>query len=81
MVQEILTYIIIAVAVAIAVWRIYKKLSRSKKKIKPDKNLKYAPQHNCSDCIASCSIRDAVPEIRSKNEELCDTTVKPAKDH
>jgi large-conductance mechanosensitive channel len=80
MLQEIITYIIVAFAVAFAIWKIYKKLAGKKKKKVIYKDATYTPQHNCSDCAASCTLRDAVPEIRVENKELCETTVVKTKD-
>jgi hypothetical protein len=75
MLQEIITYIVIAVAVSIAVWKMYKTLSVKKKKPKQHKKTTLSAPHNCSDCIADCSLRDAVPIVRQENEEICETTV------
>lgn len=77
MVQEIVTYIIIVIAVSISVWKMYRTVSGNKKPKKETNFSKvtYSPQHNCSDCIAECSLRDAVPALRKENEELCETTV------
>lgn len=80
MLQEIITYIIVAVAVGLALWKMYKKFSGGKRKKSKQvrKTITSAP-HNCSDCIAECSLRDAVPVVRKENEELCETTVAKKK--
>lgn len=75
MLQEIITYLIIAIAVSLAVWKMYKKLSGKKKKPKQHKKTTLSAPHNCSDCIADCSLRDAVPAVRQEKEEICETTV------
>lgn len=75
MVQEIITYIIIAVAVCITVWKMYKTLAGRKKKNTDFSKVTYSPQHNCTDCIAECTLRDALPALRKDNEELCESTV------
>lgn len=77
MVQEIITYIIIAVSVSIALLKMYKTVagSRRTKKTTNYSKVTYTPGHNCSDCIAECSLRDAVPALRKENEELCESTV------
>jgi len=57
MIQEIITYLIVAIAFLFAFWKLYKKFS--KKKIKH--NLKNEQQHNhlnCSVCSAECILRD-----------------------
>lgn len=78
MAQEIITYIIITAAVFLALWKMYIKLWGKKLKVKSKtnfQNVTHAPKHNCSDCIAECSLRDAMPVLRKENEELCETTV------
>lgn len=79
MIQELITYLIIAAAVYLALWKMYIKLWGKKKlrvKSKTDyQKVSYAPKHNCSDCIAECALRDALPNLREDNEELCETTV------
>ncbi len=80
MLQEIITYSIVAVAVVLALWKIFKKLSGKKKKPKPYRKAKSSAPHNCSVCIAECSLRDAVPAMRKENKELCETTVIENKD-
>ncbi len=79
MLQEIITYIIVAVAVGLALWKMYKKLSGKRKKTKQYRKAPSSAPHNCSDCIADCSLRNAVPAVRQENEELCETTVKKKK--
>ena len=80
MTQEIITYIIVLVAIVLALWKMYIKLSGKKKKKKEIKNKNTDTSiHNCSDCIAECSLRDAAPILIKENEELCETTVIKAK--
>ncbi len=77
MLQEILTYLIILIAVGTALWRIYKTLSvKKKKKVTDFKKETFTLQHDCSDCAANCSIRDAVPKVKQENAEVCETNVK-----
>ena len=75
MAQEIITYIIITVAVCITILKMYRTLAGRKKRKKNFSKVTYSPQHNCSDCIAECTLRDALPVLRKDNEELCETTV------
>jgi hypothetical protein len=78
MAQEILTYLIIAIAAGAAIWRFYKTLSVKKKsKITDFKKEKFTLQHDCSDCAADCSLRNATPRVKLENEEICETNVKP----
>lgn len=81
MLQEVLTYVIVALAIGIALWKMYKKLAGKKSRKKPDfKNQTFTMEHNCQECIAECILRDS-PALKRKNTELCDTTVvKKAKD-
>jgi len=59
----------------------YKKLAGKKRRKKLDfKKQTFSMEHNCQECIAECILRDS-PAMKSKNTELCDTTVaKKAKD-
>ena len=82
MIQEVITYSIIASAAYIAMSRMYYQIRGRKKsaklKINKDtsyKKMTYTPAHNCSECIAECILRDALPNLRMENEELCETTV------
>jgi hypothetical protein len=78
MIQEILTYLIIAIAAGTAIWRFYQTLSVKKKtKVTDFKKEKFSMQHNCSDCGANCTIRNATPRVKQENEEICETNVKP----
>ena len=81
MVQEVLTYIIVAIALGMAALKMYKKLAGKKRRKKLDfKKQTFTMEHNCQDCIAECILRDS-PALKRKNAELCDTTVaKKAKD-
>jgi hypothetical protein len=81
MIQELLAYIIVAIAIGLALWKTYKKLAGKKRRRKPDfKKQTFSMEHNCQECIAECILRDS-PAMKKKNAELCDTTVaKKAKD-
>jgi len=73
MIQEIITYLIIGLAVTLAGIKIYKKFWRKKiKKQNIDfKKDTISMQHNCSDCSAECMLRDAASPIIQKNKDLC----------
>jgi large-conductance mechanosensitive channel len=71
MVQEIITYIIIAVAIAVAIRKLYKTLAMERKKKENP-----VTDHNCSDCIADCKIRDASISVKQEKPELCEKTIK-----
>lgn len=74
MVQEIITYIIVGIAVALAISKIFGKLIKPKRKVKKvdfQKNT-ISMQHNCSDCSAECMLRNTVKPITDSNsKELC----------
>jgi hypothetical protein len=71
MVQEIITYIIIGVAVVVAVLKIQKKFLSKTKNINTNKTMTQVHQHNCSDCSAECVLRDAATPDVQNNRELC----------
>jgi hypothetical protein len=72
MIQEIITYLIIAAAFFMAGWKISNKLRRKKRKKNVDfKNDKITLQHNCSDCAAECILRDASTSYIKSNADTC----------
>ena len=72
MVQEIVTYIIVAAAVAWAGYKIFLKFSRKKPKNElRDKAPSNVTQHQCDDCIAECILRDTVKPGNVNEESLC----------
>jgi hypothetical protein len=73
MIQEIITYMIIGAAIAMAVSQIIQKFKRKKR---PEKKLDFkketfALQHDCSDCSAECMLRNAAKPIIKENADLC----------
>ena len=73
MMQEILTYTIVALAVVFAVRKSIKKFSK-KKRIPSEENLETdttGAQHKCSDCLAECMLRDAVSPSAEDASNLC----------
>lgn len=74
MIQEIITYLIIAAAFVFAGWKIYKKLRKKKPKKKSGfKSGEITMQHNCSACAAECILRDASTSYIKSNSETCKT--------
>ena len=73
MVQEIITYIIIGAAVALAILKTVKKLKGKNPHSKKTNFQKdsFSMQHNCSDCSAECMLRNEVKSIKEKNKDLC----------
>lgn len=74
MVQEIITFLIVGVAVALAISKTFKKLMKPKKKVKKADFQKdmVMMQHNCSDCSAECMLRNTVkPMTETINKDLC----------
>jgi hypothetical protein len=73
MIQEIITYMIIGAAIALAISKIIGKIKGRKtpKKKVSFKNETFTMQHNCSDCSAECMLRNASKLTVEKNKELC----------
>lgn len=73
MIQEIITYIIVAAAVVFAFLKVFKKPGK-KRNPSVSKNLqkeKFTMQHNCDDCSAECMLRNASKPMLEKNKDLC----------
>lgn len=73
MIQELITYMIIGAAIALAISKIIGKIKGRKtpeKKVSFQKDT-YTMQHNCSDCSAECMLRNASKLTVEKNKELC----------
>ncbi|MCA1759699.1 MAG: hypothetical protein LC658_08000 [Bacteroidales bacterium] len=73
MIQEIITYLIIGAAIALAISKIIGKFKGRKtprKKVSFQKDT-ITMQHNCSDCSAECMLRNASKLTVEKNKELC----------
>jgi hypothetical protein len=72
MIQEIITYMIIGAAVALAISKIWNKTGiRKNRKKKIDYKSASINVHNCSDCSAECMLRDSAKPVIEKNKELC----------
>ena len=80
MTQEIITYIIIAFAIGLAVYKIYKRL-KVKKLLNSTKGKfeSSVPQTACSDCLAECILRDAPANFKNENAQLCERTIDKIK--
>lgn len=76
MLQEIITYLIVAGALLYAVSKFTKRFWRKKTQAKKVgfKTGKVSMKQNCSDCAADCMLRDAAKEARGKNADLCRKT-------
>lgn len=76
MIQEIITYIVIALAVFFAVSKTLKKLRRRKKAglAKRPGKTSSGNFHDCSDCSAECMLRDTTTITLDKNKILCEKT-------
>jgi hypothetical protein len=72
MIQEIVTYMIVGAAVALAFSKL---LNKAGIKIIREKKTDYKSAsialHNCSDCSAECMLRDSAKPVIEKNKELC----------
>jgi hypothetical protein len=71
MTQEIITYLLIGAAIAIALNKTYTKLKGKKKAKKIDfKKESFSAQQDCSSCSAECMLRDAAKPIQN-DSDLC----------
>lgn len=73
MVQEIITYAIVALAVVFAFRKSVKKFSRKKRPYAKEVSETNTPnaQHKCSDCTAECILRDTVSPAAKNTDTLC----------
>lgn len=76
MVQEIITYTIVTIAVIFAFRKLMQSLKkfRKKKSIPIDTNTEDVTsnaQHKCSDCIAECIFHDSVSPLIKTEGALC----------
>jgi large-conductance mechanosensitive channel len=72
MIQEIITYMIIGAAVALAISKMINKTGiRKSREKKIDYKSASINIHNCSDCSAECMLRDSAKPVIEKNKELC----------
>ena len=71
--QEIITYLIIAAAVAVAVLKTRKKFRKKKRQlVVQSQKTVLNTNHNCSDCPAECILRDSVaPQRTNAGETAC----------
>lgn len=73
MIQEIITYIIVATAICIAIIKIRKKFTKKHVGKKPSNNSKFS-QHNCSECSADCMLRNTINPENLKEVKICRDT-------
>ena len=81
MIQEIITYMIIGAAIALAISKAVNKFIRKRKVAKKVdfKKDKISMHHDCSDCSAECMLRDSVKPMIMKNVDLCNKIENKAK--
>lgn len=71
MVQEIITYLVIALAVSVAVVKAAKSFSRKKPKTTTNfKNETCTSQHNCSTCSDECALRNKFPSEPKQKKKI-----------
>ena len=73
MIQELITFVIVAIAVIIAVLKVYKRFRKKKAKAMDFQKVSMAESHNCTECAAECVLRDLPKHIIDKSAEVCDT--------
>lgn len=72
MIQEIVTYLIVLVAIYLAIKMMVAKLRKKKQPAKSKTGQQLLSMgHNCSDCSAECVLRDATTSYIKYNKELC----------
>ncbi|KAF0236190.1 MAG: hypothetical protein FD181_3005 [Prolixibacteraceae bacterium] len=73
MIHEVITFMIIGAAIALAIAKSVRKLKNKKlQQNKPDFNKEtFTKGHNCPDCSAECMLRNASKLTIDKNKELC----------
>lgn len=80
MIQEIITYVIVALAIGLTVFKSYKKLKRkSRVKSSFENNKNSELPSGCSDCVAECILRNTTSEVKNENAQLCERSVKKLK--
>jgi hypothetical protein len=73
MIQEIITYMMIGAAVALAISKMINKtgLRKGRERKTDYQNTTATEQHSCPDCTAECMLRDSAKPVMEKNKELC----------
>jgi hypothetical protein len=80
MVQEIITYLIVASAIGLAVYKIYNKLKRKKPVQSANIKIESPATHSaCSDCLAECVLRNTPEAFKNENTLLCERNIKHLK--
>ncbi len=72
-IQEIITYMIIGAAIALAISKAFQKFRGKRKPVKKVglKKDTFSMHHDCSDCSAECMLRNAAKPVIKENVELC----------
>lgn len=73
MLQEIITYLIVAAAVGFSAYKVFKRFYKKKAPKVNFKTEKFTMEHNCSDCSAECVLRDLPKAVIKTKSEECDT--------
>jgi len=80
-IQEIITYMIIGAAIALAISKAVRKFRVKRKPVKKVdfKKDTISLHHDCSDCSAECMLRDRVKPVKREEINLCEKTEKQGK--
>ncbi len=73
MIQEIITYLIIGIAISIAGYKIVMKFRKVKKTSAKQKGATNT-EHKCADCAADCMLRNSVKPIEGNDRTYCKKT-------
>lgn len=79
MIQEVITYMIIGAAFAVAIMKIVKRFSKNKSEKMNFKKAKISTDHNCGECAAECMLRDAPKRIIEASQKQCTTEINSSK--
>ncbi len=71
MLQELITYLIVGIAVYLSISKVLKRFKKKKPQKIDFKNETFSLDHNCSACSADCSLRNQPKQVIEQNKELC----------
>lgn len=73
MFQQIITYLIVAIAVTVALTKIVKRFRKKKTAKVNFQKERFSMEHNCTACSADCTLRNQPQSIIEENKEVCST--------
>ena len=70
MIQAIITYIIIGVAITAAFYKLRAKFGKKKKTSERSANL-ISSQNKCTDCLSDCTLKDSLNSVYNSDTTFC----------